>query len=198
MSPSDGLIEGQDGNLRCWWHGNEPAYQIYHDTEWGIPCRDDQQLFEKISLEGFQAGLSWWTILQRREGFRAAFHDFDLLKVKDMGQGDVERLLQDTGIIRHRGKIEATINNAARALEMIDTFGSLANFFDNYVPGADQRPAVMTKQALIDMGTPQSAADCSKQLKKLGWKFVGPTTIYAFMQAAGFVDDHMKGCWAKK
>ena len=162
MSLDNGLIEGLDGKMRCWWHGNEPAYLDYHDTDWGIPCRDDQALFEKISLEGFQAGLSWWTILQRRQGFRAAFHDFDFSRVQSMTEADVDRLLQDTGIIRHRGKIEATINNAVKAIDMIGSHGSLANFFDAYVPPTDQRPAVMTKQALIDMGVPQAAKDCSK------------------------------------
>ncbi len=192
---ADGLIMGEDGKLRCWWHGGEPEYQRYHDEEWGRPMRDDHRLFEKICLEGFQAGLSWWTILQRRPTFRAAFDDFDFHKVALYDAAKVEALLQDRGIIRHRGKIEATINNAQRALEMVEEFGSLADYFWSWQPPAEERPDVMTKAALIALGTPPTAKALSKDLKKRGWKFVGPTTCYAFIQAMGLVNDHLEDCF---
>ena len=194
---ADGLIMGTDGRPRCWWHGGEPEYQRYHDEEWGRPMRDDRRLFEKICLEGFQAGLSWWTILQRRPNFRAAFCDFDFHQVARFDEARVEALLQDRGIIRHRGKIEATINNAARALELVEEFGSLADYFWGWQPPADERPTRMTKAALIAIGTPPAAKALSKDLRTRGWKFGGPTTCYAFMQAMGLVNDLLEGCFCR-
>jgi DNA-3-methyladenine glycosylase I len=164
----------------------------YHDNEWGKPMYDDVRLFEKICLEGFQSGLSWYTILKRRETFRDAFKQFDFKKVAKFTEVDVERLLHDEGIIRHRGKIEATINNAQRALEMVKEFGSLDAYFWQFVPPAEERPKTVTRASLL-ASTPTSIR-LSKDLKKRGWKFVGPTTCYAFMQAMGLVNDHMEGC----
>ena len=184
------LIKGEDGKKRCWWCGDDQLYVSYHDNEWGKTVTDDVRLFEKMCLEGFQAGLSWITILRKRENFRAAFDGFDFKKVRHYSEGDVERLLQDEGIIRHRGKIEATINNAARAVELVDEFGSLSNYFWSYKPETHLSPA---DRAEIQATTDISKA-MSKDLKKRGWKFVGPTTCYAFMQAMGLVDDHIDGC----
>jgi DNA-3-methyladenine glycosylase I len=169
-------------------------YQRYHDEEWGRPVTDDRRLFEKICLEGFQSGLSWITILRKRENFRAAFADFDVERVARFGARDVTRLLKDAGIIRHRGKIESTINNAKRAIELRDQFGTLARYFWQWEPDAASRPRRVTKAALMQLAqTPQSTA-LSKDLKKRGWTFVGPTTVYAFMQAMGMVNDHLEGC----
>ena len=179
-------------NQRCFWCGEDELYVHYHDHEWGVPMYDDTRLFEKICLEGFQSGLSWYTILKRRETFRVAFKKFDIQKVARFTETDVERLLQDTGIIRHRGKIEATINNAQCALALIAEFGSLDAYFWQYVPPASERPATITRST-IPASTPTSTR-LSKDLKKRGWKFVGPTTCYAFMQAMGLVDDHIEGC----
>lgn len=180
-------IAFDDGVMRCNWCAKDPEYIRYHDEEWGYPVADDVRLFEKICLEGFQSGLSWWTILQRRPTFRTAFADFDIEKIAKFNDTDVERLQQDTGIIRHRGKIEATINNAARAIELRDAFGSLAAYFWSYEPDNGQ-----------DLGNVPAMTDISKRLskdlKKRGWKFVGPTTCYAFMQAMGLVNDHHEGC----
>lgn len=182
------LFDAEDGKTRCYWCASHPDYIRYHDEEWGYPVSEDRRLFEKICLEGFQSGLSWWTILQKRENFRAAFAGFDVDKIVTFGDKDVERLLQDAGIVRHRGKIEATINNAARAIEMRREFGSLAAFFWSYEPQADEKGG-----AAIVATTP-TAERLSKDLKKRGWKFVGPTTCYAFMQAMGMVNDHFEGC----
>ncbi len=181
-------ITGSDGQLRCSWSGGAPNFPHYHDTEWGFPVSDDRRLFEKICLEGFQSGLSWRTILSKRENFRAAFHDFDFTRVANFTERDRDRLLQNEGIIRHRGKIEATINNAARAMEMVEREGSLGAFFWRYEPKEHQlaEPQTLTTSA-------QSIA-LSKDLKKLGWKFVGPTTAFAFMQAMGLINDHATGC----
>lgn len=190
---SDGLIKGNDGKHRCWWCGDDPLYVAYHDSEWGKPVTNDVRLFEKICLEGFQAGLSWITILRKRENFRAAFDGFDFEKVCHYGEVDVERCLQNAGIIRHRGKIEATINNAARALEMVDEFGSLSNYFWNFQPESHVSP--IDKKDV--QATSEVSIALSKDLKKRGWKFVGPTTCYAFMQAMGMVDDHIEGCCQK-
>lgn len=184
------LIKGTDNNQRCWWCGDDPLYVRYHDEEWGKPVHDDVRLFEKICLEGFQSGLSWITILRKRENFRAAFDGFDFNKVYAYTEKDIERLLGDAGIIRHRGKIEATINNAARAREVIAEFGSLDNYFWGFKPKAHTPPA--SRSAVVGQ-TPDSVV-LSKDLKKRGWKFVGPTTCYAFMQAMGMVNDHIKGC----
>jgi len=181
-------IKGTDGQLRCLWSDGAPEFPTYHDTEWGFPVTDDFRLFEKICLEGFQSGLSWRTILVKRENFRTAFHNFDFNKVAKFTGRDVERLLKDKGIIRHRGKIEATINNAKRAQELVREEGSLAKFIWRYKPD------------LKTLAKPQTVTTCkesiqlSKDLKKLGWKFIGPTTAYAFMQAMGLINDHVEGC----
>ena len=192
-----GLVRGEDGKLRCWWHGGKPDYLAYHDTEWGRPVADDTRLFEKICLEGFQSGLSWLTILRKRENFRAAFAGFDCEKVARFGDADVERLLGDAGIVRHRGKIESTINNARRAIEMRDEFGSLAAYFWAREPGPEERPKVADHASLAALARTPTSTAISKDLKKRGWSFVGPTTIYAFMQAMGLVNDHLEGCWCR-
>lgn len=177
-----------DGQTRCFWCNSTPEYMAYHDTEWGFPVTDDQQLFEKICLEGFQSGLSWRTILAKRENFRTAFCDFDFRRIAQFTEQDVERLLQDAGIVRHRGKIEATINNAQRAIEMVEQEGSLAAFFWRY------EPKPIDDEHLAVVATTDESKALSKALKKRGWKFVGPTTAYAFMQAMGLVNDHAKDC----
>ena len=181
------VIKGSDGKQRCHWVSVTDEYIDYHDNEWGYPVADDQRLFEKICLEGFQSGLSWRTILTKRENFRAAFKQFDFNKVAKFAEKDVERLLQNEGIVRHRGKIEATINNAKRAKEMVKQEGSLAAFFWQYEPDN-----IAAKPQIISQ-SPESVA-LSKELKKRGWKFVGPTTVYAFMQAMGLVNDHAVDC----
>jgi DNA-3-methyladenine glycosylase I len=192
--PARGLVRHADGASRCWWAGSDPLYLRYHDDEWGQPVTDDSRLFEKICLEGFQAGLSWLTILRKRDAFRRAFADFDISRVARFGARDINRLLGDTGIVRHRGKIESAINNARRAEMLMDEFGSLAAYVWQWEPDAKSRPRRITKAALIDLAvTPESKA-LSKDLKGRGWTFVGPTTIYAFMQAVGLVNDHIDGC----
>ncbi|TCD16622.1 DNA-3-methyladenine glycosylase I [Oricola cellulosilytica] len=194
---TDGLIEGSDGRLRCSWHGGLDDYRAYHDDEWGRPVSDDVRLFEKLCLEGFQSGLSWLTILRKRENFRAAFASFDIGKVAAFGPDDVERLVRDAGIIRHRGKIESTINNARRALELGDEFGSLAAYFWSHEPDPSQRPGTFDWATLRTLGKTETSTRISKDLKKRGWSFVGPTTVYAFMQAMGLVNDHVEGCWCR-
>ena len=180
--------------MRCSWHGDKDDYRAYHDHEWGRPVDDDHRLFEKICLEGFQSGLSWLTILRKRENFRAAFEGFDFERIARYGDDDVGRLLANAGIIRHRGKIESTINNARRALVLRDAFGSLASYFWRHEPDAADRPATVTWDWIrANPTTPHSVA-LSKDLKKRGWRFVGPTTVYAFMQAMGMVNDHIEGC----
>jgi DNA-3-methyladenine glycosylase I len=189
-----GLIRQADGVSRCWWAGSDPLYLRYHDEEWGRPLTDDSRLFEKICLEGFQAGLSWLTILRKRDAFRRAFGDFNISRVARFGARDINRLLGDAGIVRHRGKIESAINNARRAETLMDEFGSLAAYVWQWEPDAKSRPPRITKAALMDLAvTPESKA-LSKDLKGRGWTFVGPTTIYAFMQAVGIVNDHIDGC----
>ena len=184
----DMTITAPDGRLRCRWCAAAPEFLHYHDTEWGFPVDDDRRLFEKVSLEGFQSGLSWRTILAKRDNFRAAFHDFDFERVAQFDERDVARLLLDAGSVRHRGKIEAVINNARRACELVEREGSLASFFWRYEPKA------------ANLAEPQSASTSaeslalSKELKKRGWKFVGPTTVYAFMQAMGLINDHATEC----
>ncbi|NOY26036.1 MAG: DNA-3-methyladenine glycosylase I [Oligoflexia bacterium] len=192
MSLSDGLVIDEHGTARCAWGGSHPLYVPYHDTEWGYPVTDDARLFEKICLEGFQSGLSWLTILKKRPAFRAAFADFDIDAVAAMGQADVERLLSDAGIVRHRGKIEATLNNARRAVELRDDAGSLAAYFWRWEPPRRTTPVDLATLRGLSR-TAQSTA-LSKDLKKRGWRFVGPTTAYAFMQAMGLVNDHLAGC----
>ncbi len=189
-----GLTRGEDGVVRCFWSGSDPLYRRYHDEEWGFPVADDRRLFEKICLEGFQSGLSWLTILRKRENFRAAFAGFDRERVARYGARDVARLLRDAGIVRHRGKIESTINNAGRARELARAHGSLAAFFWAYEPTAAERPRQLTWPALLKMPTTPASIRLSKELKKLGFSFVGPTTVYAFMQAMGLVNDHVEGC----
>jgi DNA-3-methyladenine glycosylase I len=179
-------VVGADGKVRCRWAESAPEFPHYHDTEWGYPVDDDFRLFEKLCLEGFQSGLSWRTILAKRENFRAAFHRFDFNKIARFTPRDVERLLKNEGIIRHRGKIEAVINNARRAREMVKSEGSLGAFLWRYEAGKDAKPSTAPTSA-------QSIA-LSKELKKHGWKFVGPTTMYAFMQAMGLVNDHVEDC----
>lgn len=182
------LATGEDGVTRCSWSMATAQYRRYHDQEWGFPVGNDRRLFEKICLEGFQSGLSWRTILEKRENFRSAFHDFDFHRIAEFGETDVERLVQDAGIIRHRGKIEATINNARRAIELVQDEGSLARYFWQYEP-MDR----LWDGKQMAVSTDGSKA-MSKDLKKRGWKFVGPTTAYAFMQAMGLVNDHLPGC----
>jgi len=195
MSESaSGLIRGEDGQHRCWWHGNDPVYRAYHDNEWGRPVALDRTLFEKLSLEGFQAGLSWLTILRKRDHFRHAFCDFEIDCVARFGPTDVERLLQDAGIVRHRGKIEAVIENAKRAQDLQAEAGSLAAFVWSFEPSLASRPQRLDRATLGNLAqTPDSKA-LSKALKQRGWRFVGPTTCYAFMQAMGLVNDHLNGC----
>jgi DNA-3-methyladenine glycosylase I len=183
---------GPDGEVRCHWCSATPAYMAYHDTEWGFPVTDDRRLFEKICLEGFQSGLSWLTILNKRENFRTAFNGFDFNIVARYGEAEIRRLLDNPGIIRHRGKIEATINNAARARELVAETGSLAAYFWRYEPA----PAHDSGEALV--ATSAESVALSKDLKKRGWKFVGPTTAYAFMQAMGLVNDHALDCAARE
>jgi DNA-3-methyladenine glycosylase I len=179
---------------RCWWCGTDPLYVRYHDEEWGAPVTDDRRLFEKICLEGFQSGLSWLTILRKRDNFRAAFADFDFERVARFTARDVARLLEDDGIVRHRGKIESTINNAKRALELRAEQGSLASYFWGWEPDAASRPKRISRAALMQMATSPASVALSKDLKKRGWTFVGPTTVYAFMQAMGLVNDHVETC----
>ena len=183
---------------RCWWAGTDPLYVRYHDEEWGRPVRDDRRLFEKICLEGFQAGLSWLTILRKRENFRAAFARFDFDRVAQFSGRDVNRLLRDPGIVRHRGKIESTIANARRAIDLRDEFGSLSDYFWRWQPPAASRPRRITRELLTTMAnTPESVA-LSKDLRRRGWTFVGPTTTYAFMQAMGLVNDHVEECAVRR
>lgn len=181
---------GVTTSKRCWWCGDEPLYVAYHDREWGVPTADDTRLFEKIVLEGFQSGLSWLTILRKRERFREVFHGFEIERVARMGARDVTRLLGDAGIIRHRGKIESAINNARRAIELCESEGSLAAFAWRYEPQA-RRP-LRSKSEMV-ASTDESTA-MSRELRRRGWSFVGPTTLYAFMQAVGIVNDHLVGC----
>ena len=183
-----------EGTTRCWWAGTDPLYVRYHDEEWGRAVREDRRLFEKICLEGFQAGLSWLTILRKREGFRAAFADFDMDRVARFTARDVNRLLRDPGIVRHRGKIESTINNARRALELRDEHGSLADYFWKWQPAPVSRPPRITREVLLGMPTTPESTALSKDLRRRGWTFVGPTTVYAFMQAMGLVNDHVQEC----
>lgn len=198
------LISGADGRARCWWPGADPGYLAYHDREWGRPVADDVRLFEKLCLEGFQAGLSWLTILRKRESFRAAFCGFDIAAVAAFGPDDVERLLGEAGIVRHRGKIASAVNNARRAAELIAEFGSLAAYIWSWEPAerhaadndaaqtADGDPAEWSMPSV----TPTSTA-LARDLKRRGWSFVGPTTVYAFMQSVGLVNDHVPGCFAR-
>ncbi|MFT5303675.1 MAG: DNA-3-methyladenine glycosylase I [Mariniblastus sp.] len=183
-------INGEDGIKRCGWCGNDSQYVRYHDTEWGMPVDNDRRLFEKVCLEGFQAGLSWLTILRKREAFRGGFANFEFNKVSKFTQRDVSRLMNDASIVRHRGKIESTINNAKQAIKMKKEFGSLTEFFWQYQP---KRSRVIRRNADVPAKTEDSTA-LSQELKKRGWSFVGPTTAYAFMQSVGIVNDHAVNC----
>jgi DNA-3-methyladenine glycosylase I len=185
------LVIGDDGVLRCWWGAEPEIYRDYHDDEWGRAVTDDNRLFEKICLEGFQAGLSWITILRKRESFRAGFAGFDPAVVAGFGGKDVERLLADAGIVRHQGKIRSTINNAGRALELIEERGSLAAYFWSWAEPETPAPVEL-------LSTSEVSTAMSKDLKRRGWSFVGPTTVYAFMQAMGLVNDHLEGCHVRE
>ena len=189
-TPPPGIAVGDDGVARCWWADSAPEYRAYHDTEWGFPVSDDKRLFEKLSLEGFQAGLSWLTILRKREAFRRAFAGFDYKRVAKFGDDDVARLLADAAIVRNRGKIEAVINNAGRALELVKDEGSLAHFVWGFEPEVDGEDVGSSELVSV---TPESLA-LARELKRRGWRYVGPTTVYAFMQAMGLVNDHLRGC----
>ena len=191
---AEGLRRGEDGLVRCAWCGEDPLYVRYHDREWGFPVAEDRRLFEKLCLEGFQAGLSWLTILRKRESFRAAFHGFDFARVARFGEKDVARLLNDAGIVRHRGKIESTVNNARRTLEAIDGSGSLAALVWSFEPAAADRPRRVTWPVLLTMAKTPASIALGRELRRRGWSFVGPTTAYAFMQAMGLVNDHVEGC----
>ena len=185
------VVVGGDGLARCWWGMSTADYVAYHDEEWGFGVTADARLFEKLCLEGFQSGLSWLTILRKRDNFRAAFAGFDPAAVAEFDEGDVERLLADAGIVRHGGKIRSTINNAQRALDLIDESGSLAAYFWAHASFADGAPATIPSVT-------EASTALSKDLKRRGWSFVGPTTVYAFMQAMGLVNDHLDGCWARE
>lgn len=187
-------MEGTDGAVRCAWPGNDDLYQHYHDHEWGHPVADDRRLFEKICLEGFQSGLSWLTILRKRENFREAFENFHFERLALFADRDVERLLTNSGIVRHRGKIVSVINNAKRARDLAEEEGSLAAWFWKFEPPAHERPKVLDLETLRAMPKTDASTRISKELKKRGWTFVGPTTVYAFMQAMGLVNDHIEGC----
>lgn len=194
---SESTIVGPDGRKRCFWAGPAPDYLAYHDDEWGRPVTDDRRLFEKLCLEGFQSGLSWLTILRKREAFRKAFARFDFEKIARFAKRDVARLLADASIVRHRGKIEATINNAKRACDIVEEHGSLAAFVWRFEPAPSTRPARITREALMALTASPESKALSRELKRKGFAFVGPTTVYAFMQAMGLVNDHLDGCVAR-
>ena len=191
---SNGLWKGPDGRARCAWCRADDGYVRYHDEEWGRASHDDRALYEKICLEGFQSGLSWLTILRKRDNFRRAFANFDIEQVARFKARDVNRLLKDAGIVRHRGKIESTINNARRCEDLVEEFGSLSNYVWRFAPDAKSRPKKLTWDVLKTMSTSPESIALSKELRRRGWTFVGPTTIYAFMQAMGIVNDHLHGC----
>ena len=197
MNLAEGLRKHDDGVVRCFWATDDSLYRRYHDEEWGIPVRSDTRLFEKLCLEGFQSGLSWLTILRKRESFRAAFSGFAIEHVAEFGPADVERLLTDSGIVRHRGKIEAAINNARAARELVQKEGSLADYVWRFLPPESERPQTMDYAALRALGTTAASNRLSRDLKQRGFRFVGPTTAYAFMQAMGLVNDHLDGCPAR-
>ena len=193
-SHDDWLVRHPDGKNRCWWCGTDPLYVAYHDDEWGRPVHDDVRLFEKICLEGFQSGLSWLTILRKRENFRSALSGFEMERVASFTEVDVSRLLTDAGIVRHRGKIESTINNAQRCIDLIAERGSLDSFVWEFV--ASEKEGDRSRPPGIPTHTPSSTR-LSKELKRRGWSFVGPTTMYAFMQSVGIVNDHVEGCFRR-
>lgn len=188
------MFDDEAGVSRCWWCRGDALYERYHDAEWGRPVDDDRRLFEKLCLEGFQSGLSWLTILRKRENFRKAFKGFDIEAVARFNARSVERLLSDAGIVRHRGKIEATINNARRCIELVEEFGSVASYVWTYEPSDASRPPRLDWPTLAKLGVSDQATAMSKDLKRRGWAFVGPTTVYSFMEAMGLVNDHVTGC----
>jgi DNA-3-methyladenine glycosylase I len=192
--PKSGVRPGADGVVRCWWCVGDPLYESYHDREWGWPVAEDTRLFEKLCLEGFQSGLSWLTILRKRDNFRKAFKSFDIESVARFNTRSVERLLLDAGIVRNRAKIEATINNARRCLGLIEEFGSLASYAWSFEPDGSHRSALNDWKSLVTRGTSDEATAMSKDLKRRGWSFVGPTTVYSFMEAMGLVNDHLTKC----
>ena len=194
----DVLDRGDDGLLRCFWGGSTEEYRRYHDLEWGRPQHDDKKLFEKVCLEGFQSGLSWLTILRKREGFREAFAGFDVEAVSGFGDRDVERLLGNTGIVRHRGKITSTINNARACVALYDAGETLDDLVWGFTPAPGSRPRRITREWLSRHPTSAESTALSKELKRRGWSFVGPTTMYAFMQSVGIVDDHQAACHVRK
>jgi DNA-3-methyladenine glycosylase I len=198
MSAPDGLVRGPDGLYRCAWQGNDPLYLAYHDEEWGIPVVDDTRLFEKICLEGFQAGLSWITILRKRENFRHAFAGFDYKKIQTYNEDDIKRLLGNEGIIRHRGKIKSVIYNAFKVEEIIREYGSFAGYIWSFEPEEEERPKSFDWGSLKTLTYSPASTALSKDLKKRGWSFVGPTTCYAFMQSMGIVNDHVEGCCCRE
>lgn len=193
MSDS-GLFRGPDGRTRCGWCAGHDDYVAYHDLEWGFPVHDDRRLFEKLCLEGFQSGLSWLTILRKREAFRAVFAGFDPETVARYSARDVARLVKDPAIVRHRGKIESTVGNARRTCAVIEEFGSLASYVWRFEPRPNARPAKVTRAFLAGATTSPEARDLAGDLKARGFTYVGPTTVYAFMQAMGLVNDHLEGC----
>ncbi len=195
MNVPDGVAVGEDGVARCWWADSAPEYRAYHDTEWGFPVSDDVRLFEKLSLEGFQAGLSWLTILRKREAFRRAFAGFDFRVVARFGKEDVTRLMGDAAIVRHRGKIEAVINNASRAVGLVESEGSLGHYLWTFEPDAPGE--ALDRAGLAERSVTLESRALAGDLKRRGWRFVGPTTVYAFMQAMGLVNDHLTGCFAR-
>ena len=192
--PPEGITVGDDGVARCWWGAGDPLYRRYHDQEWGRPVAEDRRLFEKLCLEGFQAGLSWLTILRKRERFREVFSGFDPPAVARFGAEQVDRLLADPGIVRNRAKIEATISNARRYADLATEFGSLAAYVWRFEPDPRTRPPVLDHATLLQLGHSPESTAMSKDLRRRGWSFVGPTTVYAFMQAMGLVNDHLEGC----
>jgi DNA-3-methyladenine glycosylase I len=192
--PASGVTLGEDGVARCWWAGADPLYRGYHDAEWGRPAADDVRLFEKLTLEGFQSGLSWLTILRKRENFRRAFAGFDIEAVAGFGTEDEARLLADAGIVRNRAKIAAAITNARRCADLAAEFGSLAAYAWGFEPDPAARPASLDWDTLRRLGPAPEAIAMSRDLHRRGWAFVGPTTVYSFMQAMGLVDDHLSGC----
>ena len=193
-SGTPGISVGEDGVARCWWSADDPLYRRYHDREWGRPTDDDRRLFEKLCLEGFQSGLSWLTILRKRENFRKAFRGFNIGAVSRFGSRSVDRLMGDAGIVRNRAKIEATVNNAHRCTEVIDEFGSFAAYVWGFEPHVSSRPRVIRHSTLLEMTTSPEAKAMSNDLKRRGWSFVGPTTVYSLMEAVGLVNDHLEGC----
>jgi DNA-3-methyladenine glycosylase I len=193
----DGIRVGPDGRPRCWWPGDDPLYVAYHDDEWGRPVGDDRRLFEKLCLEGFQSGLSWLTILRKRPTFRRAFAGFDPAAIAEFGDADVERLMADAGIVRNRAKILATINNARRYPELVAETGSLAAHLWSFEPDAEARPTTLDHATLLTFGTSPESTAMSRDLRRRGWAFVGPTTAYAAMEAMGIVNDHLDGCWVR-